>query len=321
MEDSRQIVEFGPCQDGRTYWVTRGGAIRSAEPGGQAQTEFQLEQDVLHAAWCDGQLLVRTKQSLERWSAAFGNETVLSGLAPPPEGDALALHPREGFFGTTLPRRACLYRPAKTVIFQTDSDIVRLLPCDSGDYLSVLCKDGLETFETITGNSLGVMNDAIGGWILWDGLLVCQVDNPRGTGLMVVDLKASKLIQGGPSGYRAFEKFALSSDGNWLIGVSPEQQLIVGWMLRDGCHPTPRWESRHEGLTDVVALPGERLLVLTNVGAPVSILDHLGETVRQVPLNFRGSGARMLNQNTLAAMDGESLRRWNIQNGEGVVYR
>ena len=137
---------------------------------------------------------------------------------------------------------------------------------------------------------------------------------------MVVDLKESRLVQGGPSGYEAMEKFAMSDSKNWLIGFSPSQNLVVGWFMNEGYLPNPRWQIEVEGLTDGVMMKNDHLLVFQNNGKS-KLLDGVGFVVKEIPLNLRGKRPKMLDDATLGSMEGDILYRYSIANGEGVAYK
>ena len=304
----------------RTLWVTTEGFIKAVEPGAKSYVEVDLERPVRQAVWDKTDLLLRTDDSLEMWTSGSGHRVLAECLGPAPENHGLAFHPHWGYFYQTNARRVCYKHGDHSMIFSLDHEIAKLKICDQGDFLGLETEGGLETFRVEDNESLGMMSDVLGDWLLWDALLICQVANPRGTGLMVVDLKESRLVQGGPSGYEAMEKFEMSDSKNWLVGFSPSQNLVVGWFMNEGYLPNPRWQIEVEGLTDGVMMKNDHLLVFQNNGKS-KLLDGVGFVVKEIPLNLRGRRPKMLDDATLGSMEGDTLYRYSIANGEGVAYK
>lgn len=50
------------------------------------------------------------------------------------------------------------------------------------------------------------------------------------------------------------------------------------------------------------------------------VLDNLGSVVKSLPLRFRGRRPKMLGHTTLGSIDGNTLFRYSISNGESVAY-
>jgi hypothetical protein len=305
----------------RTLWVNRDGAIFSVEPGGRPRLDAKLDCSPHQAKWQGQELLYRSEDAVGLWSAENGTRVLGSGLPGVRSKEGLAFHPRGlGHFYLRSNHTASYLVKYPASLFRADSDIVRLKTCEKGDFLGLMSGSGLQVFQTETCESMGAMSDAIGDWLLWDDLLICQVDNPKGEGLMVVDLREGRLIQGGPSGYRVIEQFQLSSSKEWLFGVSPAQKLIVGWYMDEGWSPEARWEHPiDEGIIDALALPEDQLLVFKRNGESV-VLNSMGETTRTLPLHFQGTGARLLTEEVVGSVDGSRIHRWSLSNGEGVAY-
>ncbi len=314
------ILDFTHDPDrNRTLWTTTEGFIRAVEPGGKSYLEVDLERPIRQARWHKTDLLLRTDDSVELWTAGSGHRVLVEGLGPCPANDGLSLHPHWGYFYPANGRRINYKHGDHSMIFSMDDEISRLKICDRGDYLGLQTEAGLETFRLEDNESLGMMSDILGDWLLWDALLICQVDNPQGTGLMVVDLPESRLVQGGPSGYGAFEKFELSESKEWLLGFSPAQNLVVGWFMNEGYLPNPRWEMKVDGLVGGVALQQDQVLAFQGDGKSL-VLDSLGGIVKSLPLRFRGRRPKMLDNTTLGSIDGDTLLRYSISNGESVAY-
>ena len=303
----------------RTLWVTTEGFIRAVEPGGKAYLEVDLERPIRQAHWYKNDLLLRTDDSVELWTAGSGHRVLAEGLGPCPANEGLCLHPHRGYLYPANRRRIDYQHGDHSMIFSMDYEVSRLKICDRGEYLGLQTEAGVATFRVEDNESLGLMSDILGDWLLWDALLICQVDNPQGTGLMVVDLRESRLIQGGPSGYEAFEKFELSESKEWLLGYSPTQNLVVGWFMNEGYLPNPRWQMKVDGLIDGVTIKQDQVLVFQGDGKSL-VLDNLGSVVKNLPLRFRGGRPKMLDGATLGSIDGDTLYRYSISNGESVAY-
>lgn len=280
-------------------------------------TNFDFQRELLDARWNGPDLLVRSQSTVETWSAKDGNASVIDGLPNSSGRDCLGFHPSEGYFYKKSGYFAAFKKGHRNLIFPLDSQICSIKLCDKADFLGVMTKVSLDVFNTQSGDNLGSMAEIIGGYALWDGLLFCQVDNPKGEGLMVVDLAPSKLIQGGPSGYRAIEQLVLSDTREWLFGISPSQNIVVGWLLEEGCFPVVRWEHHTEQMLDAIPLPQNRILLFEASGQS-KILDSTGQVERTLPLQFKGQNPTLLKHDLVGAIDENKIWRWNLNNGEGV---
>ena len=74
-----------------------------------------------------------------------------------------------------------------------------------------------------------------------------------------------------------------------------------------------------DGLIDGVTIKQDQVLVFQGDGKSL-VLDNLGSVVKNLPLRFRGGRPKMLDGATLGSIDGDTLYRYSISNGESVAY-
>ena len=96
------------------------GFIRAVEPGAKSYLEVDLERPIRQARWYKTDLLIRTDDSVELWTAGSGHRVLAAGLGPCPVNDGLRLHPHWGYFYPVNDRRINYKHGDHSMIFSME---------------------------------------------------------------------------------------------------------------------------------------------------------------------------------------------------------